>query len=84
VHARGERQLLGFMHGEEALVKGLDHRIAPGGYQCAHVQRSSHSRPAAPDRAVSALLATVLIEWRQSDEGGDLLVRDAAKLGEVG
>ena len=84
MHASGERHLLGFMHGEQVLVEGLDHRIASGGNQGGHVQRSSHSRPAAPDHALSALLATVLIEGRQSDEGGDLLVRDRAKLGEVG
>ena len=83
VHAGGERELLGFMHGEKALVEGADHRIAPGGYQGGHVQCGSHTRAAAPDHALSALLAAVLIERRQSDKGGDLLVRDAAELREV-
>src|SRR5262245_33473398 len=75
VQARGERQLLGLVHGEKALVKGPDHGIAPGGYQGGHVQRGSHTRPATPDRALSAFFATVLIGRRQSNKGGDLLVR---------
>ena len=84
VHASREGELLRFMHGEKALVEGADHGIAPGGYQGGHVQCGSHTRPTTPDHALSALLATVLIERRQSDQGGDLLVRDAAELREVG
>ena len=84
VHASGERELLRFKHGEKALVEGADHGIAPGGYQGGHVQGRSHTGPTTPDHALSALLAAVLIERRQSDKGGNLLMRDAAELREVG
>jgi hypothetical protein len=84
VQARGERHLLGLMHGEKTLVEGPDSCIAPGSYQGGHVQCSSHSRPAASDHTLSMLLAAVLVERRESNKSGDPLMRDGAKLGKVG
>ena len=84
VHARGERQFFGFMQGEQALLEGSDQRITAGGHEGGHVQRGAHGRPATPDHALATLGATVLIEWRQSNQRSDVLVRDPAEFGQVG
>jgi len=71
-HARGERDFLGFTRGEEATIKGSEHRIAAGADERGHEQRRAHGRPPTPDEALVRQSAAVASQRRDADQRGDL------------
>jgi hypothetical protein len=58
VHAGGERELAGLMHGQEPLLqKAWITGLRLVATRVAMYKAGSHTRPATPDHALSALLA---------------------------
>ncbi len=48
-----------------------------------HIQGRTHGSPPTPDSPFAAHGATVAIEWRQSDQRGDLLTAKGAEFGQI-
>ncbi len=78
-HARSERDLLRFARSLQALIEGSDHRIESGGDDGVHIEDGADLCTSAPHCASPAERAAIAIEWRDADEGGDLLVRQCAR-----
>ena len=68
-----ESQLLRLASNQQPMVEVTDYGIIPRCHQCAHIQRGTHLGPSTPYRAASPQTATVPVEGRHSDQGGDLL-----------
>ena len=80
-HGGGERELLGFAGGDQALVEGPEPGIVADRDQGCHVEHGAHRRPATPDRAPALHPAAVAGERRDPDERRD---RSAVELAELG
>jgi hypothetical protein len=63
---------------------GSDDRIVTSGDESSHVESRANARPASPCYALSSAPAAVTIQWSNADQGGDLLPRASAQLGQVG
>src|SRR3990170_1281884 len=83
-HAGGKGHLLGLASGDEAFVEGSDSRIAAGGDESSHVQHGPHLRAATPDGAPASQGATVPVQGRNADQGGDLLPIQRSQLLQLG
>ena len=70
----------GFLRCAQSNVKGLQHWIASGRYQRAHVERRAELRATAPDCACPTHLAAVAVERRDSHQGGKLVAAKSAEL----
>lgn len=78
-HAGGERHLFRFAARTQALIEGPNHRIEAGCDEGAHIEDRAHLCPSAPDSAPPPQCAAVAIQWRDADEGRNLLVRQGAE-----
>lgn len=83
-HAGGESNFLGLTYGEEAVVEGMQHRIVANGDERRHVKRRADARAASLAGSLSAELATVATERRDTHECGDLFPGQRAELGQTG
>ena len=82
-HAGRQGHLFRFAGRTQALIEGPDHRIEAGRDDGAHIEDRAHLRPSAPDSAPPPQRAAVAIQWRDADEGRNLLVRQDAKFRET-
>lgn len=82
--ARRERDLLRFARSLQTLIEGANHRIESGGEDGAHIENGADLCASAPHGASSSERAAIAIEWRDTHEGGDLLVRQCAQFRKTG
>jgi len=83
-HARRERDLIRFARSLQPLIEGANHRIESGGDDGAHIEDGADLCASAPHGASPSERAAIAIEWRDTDEGGDLLVRQCAQFRKTG
>ena len=84
-HAGDEGDLCRLSLGPEALVAGLENRVAARGRpDDGHEEQVAQLAPAALDEASSPMLATVVIVGRDTDQGGSGLVADQTEFGQEG
>src|SRR5262245_25637500 len=79
---RDEGDLLGMAGGPKALVEGGEGRIVTGGSESGHIQRSPDGPAAALNHAAAPQRATVPVEGRDPDQGGDLSAIEMSQLRE--
>src|SRR4030042_5956408 len=58
-HASGEGQFFGFASGQEALVKGADHRVPASGHYRRHIEHAAQVTAASPDHAFASEAAAL-------------------------
>ena len=78
-HAGCESQFLRLTSGQQPLVEGTDDGVVPGCHQSSHVQRGTNPGSSTPYRAATPQAATIPIERRHTDQGGDLLAVQRAQ-----
>ncbi len=61
-HPGGEGHLLRFPCGTQAVIEGLNHRIAPRGHQRPHIQDRANVRASSPDGTFPPEGAAIAIE----------------------
>ena len=80
-HGGNEGFFVGTAFGDEALIEGLGGGVEADGAQGTHEQGRAYAAASAFEVALSAALATVVIEGSQASQGGDRLVGGGAELG---
>jgi len=68
----------------QALVEETEGVIMADGAECRHVEGTAHRGAAAGDMALAAELSAIVIDRRDADQGGELLMLDAAEFRELG
>jgi hypothetical protein len=81
-HAGGECQFGMFTAGAQPQIEDSDSWIAADSRHRCHVQHSPDLGTPAPDAAAAAQAATVAVEGRQANQGGDLLAIESSQLGQ--
>ena len=69
-HDGGEGEFGGFSVGSESLVKVSEDGIVVAGSEGGHVKDATHGGPATDDVSLAAVLPAVVVERRDSSEGG--------------
>ena len=69
--ARSESHLLRLACFQQSLEEVAQHRVAPTGHQCAHIQRGAYRSSTAPRGTLAPMRAAVTIEGRYTEHTGD-------------
>ena len=74
----------GFALGPQALVKGFQDRVVPGGDKGGHPKTGAHGGAATGDVALAAQGAAVVVARGQAGQGGGLALVERAEFGQFG
>src|SRR5689334_9780149 len=83
-HGGDEGDLGPFTGLTQTAIEGLQGWIEPHANQGCHVEGTAHRLTATADMALAAILPAVVVDWRNTDQGCDLLVVDGAEFGQFG
>ena len=83
-HAGGDRFFGLFAVGAKSFVEVFDSGIATDGGEGGHVEGVADVKSSAADGAGAGLLAAVVVEGCDTDEGGDLFAIELTEFGQIG
>jgi hypothetical protein len=83
-HAGHQGDLGEFAGADQAVIEGLDGRVASAGRQGSHVEHAADLEATALDAPTSLGAARVVGHGRDADQGSDVATAEAAELGQLG